>query len=126
MVRDAAEAKGRDRFACSLLVWDLLQELGEEFGWAPHGSTYVPHPSKKFDAPAGHDYQPGDSQDLKHIEAHDAIAWANALQAAIASPRLDEFLKTRVATDAPRDSLISIVKEFIQYCYGGAFVFSLK
>jgi hypothetical protein len=124
MFRDAAERKGRDRFACSLPMWDLLQEIGAEFGWSPSGSSYVALPGTKHVTHAGKDYQPGEIRDLKQVDEQDAIAWANALEAAILSPRLPEILMRRAPDAIPRDALVSLIREFTEYCYGGAFVFS--
>lgn len=124
MFRDAAERKGRDRFACSLQIWDLLQEIGAEFGWSPSGSSYVALPGTKHVTPAGRDYQPGEIRDLKQVSEQDAMAWANALEAAILSPRLSEILMRRAPAAIPYHTLVSVVREFTEYCYGGAFAFS--
>lgn len=126
MFRESAEPKGRDRFSCSLLVWDFLQEIGTEFGWSPQGSAYVAVPGAKHAAPAGRDYQPGDVRDLKQVSEEDARAWANALEAALLSPRLPEILTRRAPTAFPREGLVSLMREFTEYCYGGAFVFAMK
>lgn len=125
MFREAAEAKGRDRFSCSLLVWDLLQGVGVEFGWDSKGSAYVARPGSKYAAPAERDYQPGDARDIKQVSEEDAMAWAAALEAALVSPRLPEIL-TRDAPALSYDALVSVMREFTEYCYGGAFVFAMK
>jgi hypothetical protein len=127
MFREAAEAKGRDRFSCSLLVWNLLQEIGVEFGWDPKGSAYVARPGTKYATPAGRDYQPGDARDFKQVSEEDAMAWAAAVEAALLSPCLPEILTTHGAPAAfSYDALISVMREFTEYCYGGAFVFAMK
>lgn len=125
MFRDAAEPKGRDRFSCSLLMWDCLQDLAREFGWSANGSVYVVPPGAAHEAPAARNYQPGDMRDLKIVDAHDAFAWATALDDALHSPRLPELLKQRGPAAVPRYALVSVVKEFAEYCYGGAFVYSM-
>lgn len=126
MFREAAEAKGRDRFSCPLDVWDLLLAIGTEFNWAPQGSAYVALPDAKYESPAERDYQPGDAKDLKQVSEEDARTWANALEAAILSPRLPELLKQRAPAAIPHDVLVNLMREFTEYCYGGAFVFSMK
>lgn len=126
MFREAAEPKGRDRFSCSLAVWRLLQEIGAEFGWAPQGSVYVALPGTKYASPAGRDYLPGDVRDLKQVSEEDARAWANALDAAILSPRLSEILRRIAPAAVPHDTFANTMREFAEYCYGGAFVFSMK
>lgn len=126
MFRDAAEAGGRDRFSCSLLMWNLLQQIGTEFDWAPEGSTYIAHPGSKFVTPVERNYQPGDAEDLKRLSAEDAMAWAHALETALLSPRLSEILAAHAPAGVPHETLISVLKEFTEYCYGGAFVFAMR
>jgi hypothetical protein len=126
MFREAAEAKGRDRFSCSLLAWNLLQEIGAEFGWEPKGSAYVALPGAKYATPVGRDYQPGDARDFKQVSGEDAMAWAAAVEAALVSPRLAEILTRSAPAAIPHETLISVMREFTEYCYGGAFVFALK
>ena len=126
MFRDATEAGGRDRFWCSLVIWDLLQEIGVEFGWTPSGSTYLAHLDAKFAVPIERDYQPGQAEDLKEVSADDAMAWANALESALLSPLLVEILTARAPTGVPHETLIGSVREFTEYCYGGAFAFAMR
>ena len=126
MFRDAAEAKGRDRFSCSLLVWNLLQQIGVEFGWDPQGSAYVALPGTRHATPAERDYQPGDARDFKQVSAEDAMAWATAVEAALLAPRLSEILMRGAPAGVPHDAIISVMREFTEYCYGGAFVFAMK
>ena len=137
MVRDAAEAGGRDRFAVSVEVWELLQDVGKTFGWKPHGTTYVRESSAKpLDAPAVHDYRPGDRFDRKTITADDARAWAAALNAARYSPHLVALVGTRpgevvlhgpATTDETQSANAPFavsMNEFAEYAYGGAFSFA--
>lgn len=125
MFREAAEAKGRDLFSCSLLDWRCFQALGQEFGWDPLGSTYVALPGTKYVHLAGRDYEPGDARDRKQVSEEDALAWANALDASILSPRLPEALSRVVPPQGSHSSFVNLMKEFAQYCYGGAFVYSM-
>lgn len=126
MFRDATEDRARDRFSCSLVVWDLLQQIGVEFGWAPAGSAYVAHSHSKFVVPIERDYQPGDAKDPKRVSAEDAMAWANAVESALLSPRLSEILSAHVPAGASHETLIGSLKEFTQYCYGGEFAFAMR
>src|SRR4029450_11924258 len=84
MFRDAAERHGRDRFSCSVPAWRFFKDLAVTYGWQPRGTTYSPFDSH-IAPPARHNYEPGDSRDRKYVEADDAIAWANALEAAKSS-----------------------------------------
>ncbi len=129
MVRNSPEANGRDRFSCSMQVWELLQELGLAFGWLQHGTTYVAPPSLKVDAPARHNYQPGDALDYKRLDSEDAMAWASALDRAKQSPNFAAMIKEywmRRVPDGTRSTpaLYSLILEFTEYAYGGEFVFA--
>lgn len=126
MFRDATEAGGRDRFSCSLFAWNLLQQIATEFDWAPQGSSYVAHPGTKFVTPVERDYQPGDAKDPKRVSAEDAMGWAHALERALVSPLLSEILAARDPCGVPHETIISVLKEFTEYCYGGAFVFATR
>jgi hypothetical protein len=140
MLRDSAEAGGRDRFSCSSVAWELLIELGQAFGWKPRGAVYLPAAIASRTAPAApavrHDYQAGDPKDHKKVEADDAIAWAAALSEARRSPHLAAMLGARPAPAAVSGELTAeqlrsvnapfsaTLDEFIQYAFGGAFVFA--
>jgi len=131
MVRDAAEAQGRDRYSCSLPVWEFLRELGHTFGWLPQGTTYTSASDREPQASARHNYQPGDALDSKRVEAADALAWARALDAARHSPHFAGITDAGSGATAPSGmesgaSLRSLVDEFIQYAYGGAFTFVIS
>lgn len=117
--REAAAPKGRNRFSCALPAWELLRELGQAFGWQPQGTTYVLPAKSKVEAPARRDYQPGNARDHKKVEADDAMAWAQALQAARASPHTAAMIEARSAGEL----LPGLIDEFIEFAYGGAFEF---
>jgi hypothetical protein len=137
MVRDSAEAGGRDRFSVSDEAWDLLQEIGKTFGWKPAGATYARHAAAKpLDAVVLHDYRPGDRLDAKIVADEDARAWAAALTTARHSPHLLALIGARpgvVVLDeaASKDETRSAnapfavsMNEFIEYAFGGAFSFA--
>ncbi len=130
MVRNAAEPHGRDHFACPPGVWDLLQELGQTFGWQPKGTTYAVRPNHKdVMDPARHDYRPGDALDRKRLDEDDAVAWARALQTAKESVQFDALLAHHLARHtAVVESQIPVVKslifEFTEFAYGGEFTFA--
>ena len=127
LFRDAAESQGRDRFSCRVELWDLLLDLGETFGWHPAGTTYLVPPTLKVATPARQNYQAGSVLDYKRVETSDAIAWAGALEGARRSPHFLSIVATRfaaVADGASEASVLSLIDEFIQYVYGGAFTFA--
>ena len=131
MFREAVEPKGRDRFSCSVAVWELLAEIGQTFGWHPKGTTYLVLPRQKVDTPALRNYEPGTSLDHKRVEAEDAIAWARALEVAKRSPHLGAMMNARSVvsgtTDGPTADLPPpLLDEFIAFAYGGAFVFAVS
>ena len=136
MFREAAVPGGRNRFSCPLQTWELLWELGQAFGWAPKGTTYVlPAKSTKntkstVETPARRNYQPGSVQDHKHVEADDAMAWARALEVAKGSPHTAAMIEARSAAFADAGNvggqvLPGVVDEFIAFAYGGAFEFAI-
>lgn len=124
MFRDAAERHGRDRFSCSLPVWRFLKDLAVTFGWQPRGTTYSTVANPAVDLPARHDYQPGDARDRKHVDAEDAIAWANALEAAKRSSHSTAMIQAAADGALPEAPLHSLIDEFVAYAYGGAFAFA--
>lgn len=131
MFRDAVDPQGRHRFSCALSTWQFLRELGETFGWRPHGTTYSVPPNVKVEVPALRNYQPGDALDHKRVTAEDAMSWAAALNIAKRSAHLDAMIKARLsATGASCEMteglLLSLLDEFIQYAYGGAFTFAIS
>jgi hypothetical protein len=117
MVRDAREARGRDRFSCTLDEWRALLKLAQDFGWQPRGTTYEVPATSKVEEPARRDYEPGEAEDRKHVAADDSIALAAALLKARDSPLLANDLKAE-------DALRTLISEFAQYAFGGAFMLS--
>jgi|SRR5882757_1684997 len=138
MVRDSTEAGGRDHFACSAEAWGLLLDLGKAFDWRQQGTTYLPTNIANMTVNAArHGYRPGDAKDYKRISAEDALAWARALTEARRSPQLEQIVSALPASLAlnalvSSDELPStkapfaiIMNEFIEYAFGGEFVFAL-
>ena len=128
LFRDAAESQGRDRFSCPGVVWEVLLELGETFGWRPLGATYLVPAKLKVTSPARQNYQAGGALDYKRVDAEDAMAWAGALEGAKNSPALIGMLTARsaaIGNGVTAESLRSLIDEFIQYAYGGAFTFAV-
>lgn len=135
MVRSSDEAGGRDRFSCSLAVWEWFVELGKTFGWKPSGTTYVPsQPVRSMSAPIRHGYRPGDARDYKQVDAEDASAWAKALTEARHSSHFTSLLTVKLndetaakpmtsSTDA-EPPIEAVIDEFIEYAFGGAFAFA--
>jgi hypothetical protein len=144
MTRDSAEAGGRDLFSLDADTWQLLLEIGTTFGWKPAGTIYMRKASLKQTAQestnessesgllALHDYQPGNYQDYKYVNADDASAWATALSVARGSHQLGSMLDARVANgsmtldpELAADAPFTVaLDEFIQYAFGGAFAFA--
>lgn len=130
MFREAAAPKGRNRFSCPTVIWELLSELGLAFGWRPHGTTYVLPSKSTVETPARRDYQPGGSQDHKRVQQEDAVAWARALQVAKGSPHFAAMIEARAAALAGDGKVGSelvpgVLDEFIEFAYGGAFEFAI-
>ena len=129
LYRDAAEPHGRDLFACSIAQWQFLLQLGRTFGWTPEGTTYELRLDSKIVSAARRDYEPGATADRKLVDAEDARRWAHALEDAMTSPHLPAMIEahsTAVLADEKNTvtSVIDSMAEFIQYAYGGAFMFS--
>lgn len=127
MVRNAPETHGRDRFSCTVLEWRFLLDLATTFGWQPRGTTYELPPKSKVEEPARRDYEPGESSDRKRVDAGDAKALAHALANAQAAASFTEMVELRVRThelETTAAALRNLVKEFIEYAYGGAFMFA--
>lgn len=128
LYRDAAEPHGRDLFACSVAQWHFLLELGRTFGWTPEGTTYELRPDSKIVSAARRDYEPGAPADRKLVDAEDARRLARALEDAMTSPHLPAMIEAHSATLLVNEntvaSVIGSAAEFIQYAYGGAFMFS--
>jgi hypothetical protein len=131
MYRAAVEPGGRDRFACSVATWTLLQELGHTFGWHPMGTAYVAPARLQVEAPARHDYRPAGALDQKQVAHDDAVAWASALALAKDSPHLAAMITARAAAIKAAGGQVSealvpgVMEEFVEFAYGGAFTFVL-
>ena len=66
--------------------------------------------------------------DYKRIESADALAWARALDGAKRSSAFVSMVTARAAsvgTGVTDAALLSLIDEFIQYLYGGAFTFAI-
>ncbi|WP_153067191.1 hypothetical protein [Steroidobacter cummioxidans] len=121
-----------DQFTCTLTDWNFIRDLGRTFGWHPAGTTYLPqHGQRARHNPIKHDYQPGDSEDSKRVEADDSAQWAAALSAAQRSPFISGMLRTHARaqdgnhTEAER-SLHSQLQSFIEFARRGAFTIALE
>lgn len=132
LVVELTRAKGDEQFTCTLSDWNFLFDLGQTFGWHPAGTTYLPQQGDRARRnPIKHDYQPGDSQDSKRVEADDSAQWASALGAALRSPFLTGMLRTHVtmleSTHADAEhSLHSQLQTFVQFLRRGPFTIALK
>jgi hypothetical protein len=129
MHRNTAE-RGRDHFTCSVEVWELMWALGRTFGWHPEGTTYRVPPKLKVEVPALRDYQPGNALDRKQVAQEDALSWARALDVAQRSPHLDAMIAKQLTATAADPSeqiarLRSVLEEFVEFAYGGAFTFAV-
>lgn len=130
LYRDAVETHGRDLFSCSVTRWQLLLQLGRTFGWQPEGATYELPSGSKLVAPARRDYEPGSPADRKLVSAQDAANWARALEQAQRSGHLGPIVDGQLGKAEGRDDTIAAanhsIDEFIEYAYGGAFVFACE
>ena len=128
-LRGTSQQDGR-RFICPARTWEFLRDLGQTFGWQPRGTTYVTSSRQKKSPPPPqirHNYQPGDVQDYKQIEADDAIEWARALSTAKHSGYFSGMIGAHAAlVGAPEKALLNILDEFIDFAREGAFVFAVS
>ena len=131
-VVELSGASGDDQFTCTLTDWNFIRDLGLTFGWHPTGTTYLPQQGQRArHNPIKHDYQPGDSQDRKRVEADDSAHWAAALDRAKRSPFILGMLRKHAQ---PRDgnrpsaesSLYSQLQSFIEFARRGAFTIALQ
>jgi hypothetical protein len=137
MARDSPEPGGRDLYACTSTEWRLLLTIGRTFGWKPRGATYLPMRGASVPdaATVRHDYEPGEPQDDKQVDAEDALAWATSLSEARRSPHLAALVSgepestssvhqrsARGTTDV--EAFLPVMDEFIEYAFGGAFSFA--
>lgn len=121
---------GRDarRFLCPDRTWEFLRDLGQTFGWHPTGTSYVTSVRQRMphSLPVRHNYQPGGEQDRKQIDADDAIEWASALYTARHSSHFGGMIRAHAGLiDSPKETLLNLVDEFIDFAREGAFVFAL-
>lgn len=124
--------RGDELFTCPLPDWNFIHELGRTFGWHPAGTTYLPqHGQQARDNPIKHDYQPGDSQDRKRVEADDSALWVTALDGARRSPFISGMLRNRVKLQGANatgteQSLDLLLRNFIEFARRGAFTIALS
>jgi hypothetical protein len=125
-------ASGDDAFSCTLTDWNFFRDLGLTFGWHPAGTTYLPQQGQRArHNPIKHDYQPGDSQDRKRVEAEDSGQWTAALDQARRSPFISGMLRQHVQLSegnrvSDEQSLRSQLQSFIEFARRGAFTIALK
>jgi hypothetical protein len=130
-----AKTGQRDRLAVADAAWQLLLELGETFGWKPHGARYQGKSRQESDQ-TRHNYEPGASNDLKYVDAEDAGEWAGALRAARDSTHLHRLVGLRLGqanhapSALPADTVsgearfAAVLSEFIDYASAGGFSFA--
>lgn len=125
-------AGGDDQFTCTLTDWNFMRDLGLTFGWNPTGTTYLPQQGQRArHNPIKHDYQPGDSQDRKRVEADDCAHWAAALDQAKRSPFISDMLRKHAeerdeTRPSAEPSLHSQLQGFIEFARRGAFTIALS
>lgn len=125
---ELTRASGDEQFACTLPDWIFILDLGQTFGWHPAGTTYRPQQGQRArHSPIKHDYQPGDSQDSKCVEADDSAQWAAALDGAKRSPFISGMLRKHAQLHMSTEhSLHSELQNFIEFARRGAFTIALR
>jgi hypothetical protein len=119
-------------FTCSLPDWNFLRDLGRTFGWRHAGTTYLPQQGQRArHNPIKHDYQPGDSQDSKRVEADDAARWAAALDLARRSPFIAGMLRKHAQLHSGNDTvtehaLQAQLQRFTEFARRGSFTIALR
>lgn len=109
-----------------------MRDLGLTFGWRPTGTTYLPQQGERArHNPIKHDYQPGDSQDSKRVEADDSARWAAALDGARRSPFIAGMLRTHAQLQGTNltlaeHSLQAQLQSFIEFARRGSFTIALR
>lgn len=128
VVVELSRASGDEQFTCSLPDWHFIVDLGQTFGWQPTGTTYLPQQGERArHNPIKHNYQPGDSQDSKRVEADDSAHWAAALDGANRSPFISGMLRKHAQLHMSAEhSLHSQLKNFIEFARGGGFTIALR
>jgi len=71
-------------FGCQWATWDLLCELGEQYGWKPAGTIIEPSQATDWSKHGGFDasYKVADFPLIKRVRQEDSAAWAEALDRA--------------------------------------------
>lgn len=131
-VVELSRTSGDDQFTCSLADWNFLRDLGRTFGWRPTGTIYLPQQGQRArHNPIKHDYQPGDSQDSKRVEADDSARWAAALDGAKRSPFIAGMLRKHAQLQdanqtVDESTLHAQLQSFIEFARRGAFTIALR
>ena len=131
-VVELSGASGDDQLTCTLADWNFMRDLGLTFGWRPTGTTYLPQQGQLArHNPIKHDYQPGDIQDRKRVEADDSAHWAAALDGAKRSPFIVGMLRKHAQLQnedrsSAEPSLYSQLQSFIVFARRGAFTIALQ
>jgi hypothetical protein len=107
-------------------------ELGKTFGWRPEGTTYLPQRGQQARrTPIKHNYQPGDTQDGKRVEAEDSAQWIAALERARRSRFIAGMLQSHARLQRPGNrvterSLQLLILNFIEFARRGSFTIALQ
>lgn len=131
-VVELSRTSGDGQFTCSVPDWNFLRDLGRTFGWHPAGTTYLPQQGQRArHNPIKHDYQPGDSQDSKRVEANDAAQWAATLDGARRSPFFAGMLRKHAQLHnanytVAEHALQAKLQSFIEFARRGSFTIALR
>lgn len=132
LIVELSREPSTDQFTCSLPDWNFMRDLGQTFGWHPVGTTYLPQQGQRArHNPIKHDYQPGDTQDRKRIEAADSAQWVTALEVAKRSPFISGMLRTHVklcgaSGTHTEQSLHLHLQNFIEFARRSGFTIALR
>jgi hypothetical protein len=128
LVVELSRANSDEQFTCTLPDWNFILQLGQTFGWHPTGATYLPQQGQRArHNPIKHDYQPGESQDSKHVEADDSAQWTAALDGAKRSPFIAGMLRRHAELHMSTEhSLHSQLQTFVEFARRGAFTIALR
>jgi len=74
--------ESRGFFGCQWATWDLMLELGQQYGWKPLGTMPDPSHLCDWDGKGGFQtsYESEDFPLVKRVTESDALAWAQALE----------------------------------------------
>ena len=131
-VVELSRGSGEGEFTCSLPDWNFIRELGRTFGWRPAGTIYLPQQGERArHDPIKHDYQPGDSQDSKRVDAGDSAQWAAALHRARRSPFITGMLRTHAQLHGADQAVTELtlhaqLQSFIEFARRGPFTISMR